>query len=97
MRERRIYKAYPNVDGGLCGHVPARPGYTTPQIRFLGACPVQTGSPRSRNCGMGFLQTTPLDDALALLLTFGSTNTWYRDLHPVSYVPCPAHTFRITG
>jgi hypothetical protein len=56
-----------------------------------------TGSPRSRTCGMGFLQTPPHDDAFALLLTFGSTNTWYRDLHPVSYGPCPVHTSGITG
>jgi hypothetical protein len=34
-----------------------------------------------------------LDDvALALLLAIGSANTWRRDLHPASYVPCPAHT-----
>ena len=39
MLERRIYKAHPCVDGGLCGHVPARPGCTTPQIRFLYVAP----------------------------------------------------------
>ncbi len=42
--------------------------------------------------GLGFLQTPPRDDALALLLTLGSTNTWYGDSHPTSYGPCPAHT-----
>ncbi len=42
--------------------------------------------------GLGFLQTPPHDDALALLLTFGSANTWYGDFHPISSVPCPAHT-----
>ena len=31
-------------------------------------------------------------DALALLLAFGCANTWHGDLHPVSAVPCPAHT-----
>jgi len=41
---------------------------------------------------LGFLQTPPHDNALALLLSFGSTYTWYRDFHPVSSVPCPAHT-----
>ena len=45
-----------------------------------------------RMFGLGFLQTPPHDDALALLLTFGSANTWYGDFHPVSPVPCPAHT-----
>src|SRR5919106_3693161 len=48
-------------------------------------------SPRS--FGLSFLQTPPRDDALALLLTFGSANTWYRDSHPTRLVPCPAHTF----
>ncbi len=44
-------------------------------------------SPRS--FGLDFLQTPPRDDALALLLTFGSANTWYRDFHPTRFVPCP--------
>ena len=47
-------------------------------------------SPRSFE--LGFLQTPPRDDALALLLTFGSTNTWYGDFHPTSSAPCLAHT-----
>ena len=45
-----------------------------------------------RNFALDFLQTPPRDDALALSLTFGSAITWYRDLHPTSLVPCPAHT-----
>ena len=52
-------------------------------------------SPRS--FGLDFLQTPPRDDALALLLTFGSANTWYRDFHPTRFVPCPAHTFPLSG
>ena len=39
MRERRIYKARPIVEGGLRCHVPARPGRTTPPIRFLFVAP----------------------------------------------------------
>src|SRR4030042_5182063 len=50
-----------------------------------------------RMFGLGFLQTPPHDDALALLLTFGSANTWYGDFHPVSPVPCPAHTSKLSG
>jgi len=50
-----------------------------------------------RMFGLGFLQTPPHDDALALLLTFGSANTWYGDFHPVSPVPCPAHTVKPSG
>ena len=68
-------------------------------------CPLVPSVPhlRSGSCtsprifGLGFLQTPPRDDALALLLTFGSANTWCEDLHLTSYVPCLAHTFSITG
>jgi hypothetical protein len=52
-------------------------------------------SPRA--FGLGFLQTPPHGDALALLLAFGSAKTWRGDFHPTSSVPCPAHTPRITG
>ncbi len=45
-----------------------------------------------RTFGLGFLQTPPHDDALALLLAFGSAYTWRQDFHPTSSVPCPAHT-----
>jgi len=37
--------------------------------------------------------TPPHDDALVLLLSFGSTNTWCKDLHPTIFVPCIAHAF----
>src|SRR5215207_7692265 len=47
-------------------------------------------SPRS--FGLGFLQTPPHGDALALLLAFGSANTWQEDFHLFSSVPCLAHT-----
>ena len=47
--------------------------------------------------GLGFLQTPPRDDALALLLAFGSAKTWHGDFHPISSVTCPAHTLRMTG
>jgi hypothetical protein len=50
-----------------------------------------------RTFGWDFLQTSPRGDALVLLLAFGSANTWHRDLHPVSSVPCPAHTPKLTG
>lgn len=43
----------------------------------------------------GFLQTPPRDDALALLLAFGSAKTWQSDFHRLSNAPCPAHTFTV--
>jgi len=46
---------------------------------------------------LGFLQTPPRDDALALLLAFGSAKTWQSDFHRLSNAPCPAHTFKVTG
>jgi len=56
-------KCTPVAEGGLRGHVPARPGCITPTIRFLFI---------ARGFGLGFLQTRLRDDALALLLAFGS-------------------------
>lgn len=46
----------------------------------------------SRHFGLGFLQTLPRGNALALLLAFGSANTWQEDFHLFSYVSCPTHT-----
>ncbi len=48
--------------------------------------------------GLDFLQTPPRDDALALLLPFGSfAFTWGGDSHPASRRSCPAHTSALTG
>jgi hypothetical protein len=68
-------------------------------------CPLVPGVPHllsgscssPRACGLGFLQTSPRDDALALLPAFGSTHTWHGDFHPVSSVPCLAHTPPVSG
>jgi len=61
---------------------------------FAVTCPLAPDVPHliSGSCssprafGLGFLQTPPHDDALALLLAFGSANTWRggRGLHPTS-------------
>ena len=51
----------------------------------------------SRDFALDFLRTPPRGDALALWLTFGSANTWCRDFHPTGFVPCTAHTSRLTG
>src|SRR5258707_9266757 len=72
---------------------------------FAVTCPLVPGVPhlRSGSCtsprafGLGFLQTPSHDDALALLLAFGSSYTWLEDFHPDSSVPCPAHTCQVTG
>ena len=72
----------PTVDGRLRCHVPARLGRTTPHIRFLFVAP---------HLWIGLPPDPASDDALALLLTFGSTNTWSGDSHPGSRAPCPAH------
>jgi hypothetical protein len=67
---------------------------------FAVTCPLAPDVPHlisdscssSRVFGLGFLQTPSRDDALALLLAFGSANTWREDFHLTSSVPCPAHT-----
>ena len=71
---------------------------------FAVTCPLVPNVPhlRSGSCtsprafGLSFLQTPPRGDALALLLAFGSSYTWHRDLHPISSVPCLAHTFLVS-
>jgi len=81
-------KYAPLADGGLRGHVPTRPKRTISRL-WRDSC----SSPRA--FGLGFLQTPPHDDALALLLAFGSAKTWHGDSHPISSVPCPAHTTQV--
>lgn len=57
---------------------------------FAVTCPLAPDASRlrsgfctsSRRFGLGFLQTPPRDDALALLLAFGSAKTWPWDFHP---------------
>jgi len=50
----------------------------------------------SRAFGLGFLQTPPRGDALALLLAFGSAFTWREDFHLARSVPCLAHTTELS-
>jgi len=72
---------------------------------FAVTCPLVPGVPHlvSGSCasprafGLGFLQTPPRGDALALLLAFGSAITWREDFHLARSVPCLAHTFRLSG
>jgi hypothetical protein len=69
---------------------------------FAVTCPLVPSLPHliSDSCssprafGLGFLQTPPRDDALALLLAFGSPETWHDVSHRASSVPCPAHATR---
>lgn len=72
-----------------------------PQMEdFAVTCPLVPDAPRlisgfcssPRSFGFSFLQTLPRDNALAVLLAFGSAKTWLPDFHRHSYVPCPAHT-----
>jgi len=87
------------INAGFIKHTPLQ------MEDFAVTCPLVPSVPhlRSGSCtssrifGLGFLQTPPHDDALALLLSFGSANTWCEDLHLTSYVPCLAHTYRVTG
>jgi hypothetical protein len=82
------------VNAGCIKHTPLRRedvAVTCPLVP--GVPPRVSGSGASpRTCGWDFLQTSPHGDTLVLLLAFGSAHTWHGDLHPVSSVPCPAHT-----
>jgi hypothetical protein len=82
------------VDAGFIKHTPMR------MEDFAVTCPLVPGVPHlvSGSCssprafGLGFLQTPPRGDALALLLAFGSAITWREDFHLARSVPCLAHT-----
>jgi len=84
----------PCVDAGFIKHTPMR------MEDFTVMCPLVPDVPHlisgfcssPRSFGLGFLRTLSHDNALALLLAFGSAKTWHGDFHPVSSVPCPAHT-----
>jgi hypothetical protein len=67
-------------------------GPLVPAVPHLvsGSC----ASPRA--FGLGFLQTPPRGDALALLLAFGSAITWREDLHLARSVSCLAHTMKVS-
>ena len=58
---------------------------------------IKSGAGLPRTFGLGFLQTPPRGDALALLLAFGSTITWHEDSHLARSGPCLAHTSELTG
>src|SRR5690554_2593187 len=82
------------VDAGFIKRTPLRmEGFAvTCQLAPSTSHLISSSCSSPRQFTLGFLQTPPRDDALALPLTFGSANTWYRDFHPTSLVPCPAHT-----
>jgi len=68
LHRRRIYKMHPKPQmEGFAVTCPLAPDASR---LISGFC----SSPRS--FGLGFLQTPPHDDALALLLAFGSAKTW---------------------
>ena len=88
----------PHADAGFIKHPPLGEWRTWPVTCSLvpsvphlvsGSC----SSPRA--FALGFLPTPPRGDAVALSLTFGFSSTWRGDLHPTSYVPCPAHTLAV--
>ena len=81
------------VGAGFIKHTPWR------MEDFAVTCPLVPGVPHlvSGSCasprafGLGFLQTPPRGDALALLLAFGSARTWREDFHLARSVSCLAH------
>jgi len=90
------------VDAGVIQPTPLRMEdfAVIPPVAGLvpGVPPLVSGSCASpRAFGLGFLQTPPRGDALALLLAFGSAITWREDSHLARSVPCLAHTFALSG
>ncbi len=87
------------VDAGFIKPTPVR------MEDFAVTCPLVPGGPHliSGSCasprafGLGFLQTPPRGDALALHLAFGSAITWREDFHLARSVSCLAHTPEFNG
>jgi len=91
-RRRRIYNAHPGADGGLRGHVPARPGWSHTSYPDPVRRPARLDWASSRPHRSAELTPKPRGDALALLLAFGSARTWREDFHLARSVACLAHT-----
>ena len=74
----------PRVSAGFIKHTPLRMEDFAVTCQLVPGVPhLVSGSYSSpRAFGLGFLQTPRHDDALALLLTFGSAKTWFEDLTP---------------
>src|SRR5687768_2085439 len=87
-------QSFPCISAGFIKHTPTQKEDFAVTCQLIPGVPhLVSGSCSSpRSFGLGFLQTPPRDDALALLLAFGSANTWQEDFHLSSSVPCPAHT-----
>ena len=89
-RPASIFRSTGEISRGKTRYLPCiGAGFTKcillPQMEdFAVTCPLVPDASRlisdscssSRSFGLGFLQTPPRDDALALLLAFGSANTW---------------------
>ena len=82
-------KCAPFADGGLRGHVPARPGCITPHIRFLFIAPqLRIGLPPDPAS-----QRRPCPSPCLRLCVYLATGL----SHLQSNAPCPAHTFEFSG
>jgi hypothetical protein len=86
----------PRIDAGLIKHTPC--GWRTLRSRARASRVHHTSSPVPvrRPARLDWASSRPhlAVGALALLLAFGSANTWREDLHLARSVPCLAHTAR---
>ena len=80
---RRIYKMHPNRRWRA-----SRSRARSPRMHHA-SYPVFVHRPAASDWAS--FRPRLADDALALLLAFGSAKTWLSDFHRHSYVPCPAH------
>ena len=84
----------PRVDAGFikctpCGWRTSRSRARSSRVHHT-SYPVPVRRPARLDWASSRLHLTV--DALALLLAFGSANTWHEDLHLARSVPCLAHT-----
>jgi hypothetical protein len=88
----------PRVDAGFLQYTPGGWGTSRSRARSSRVHHTSYPVPVRRPARVDWASSRPhlTVDALALLLAFGSANTWHEDLHLARSVPCLAHTPKLT-
>jgi hypothetical protein len=89
----------PCVDAGFMKHTPCGWRTSRSRARSSRVCHTSYPVPVRRPARVDWASSRPhlAVDALALLLAYGSANTWREDLHLARAVPCLAHTPPVSG
>jgi hypothetical protein len=88
----------PRIGAGFIKHTPCGWRTSRSRARSSRVCHTSYPVPVRRPARLDWASSRPhlAADALALLLAFGSANTWREDLHLARSVPCLAHTLALS-